>query len=456
MKIPAFITLLTTFCCSNVFAQTNDLIIGDSEISWSDSGWYQVLALPDYRAVCEGGSRCEVEAGQYLVINHTTGMRWAPVIVGSELPGNTGNPDANVTVNGSIISWPDDGWYQVQSLSDYSVFCEGTRFCDVPVGDYVVINHTTGERTEPVSVTVDSSTETSPRPLVANGVISWADDGWYQVQDAISYSTICEGGSTCSVQAGQYIVINLTTGMRWEDVDVSGGTTVLSEPVRTFLHELVQTAAIPVYELNLSSLSGTEIDPALLGCAQPADVRNPPLTAYYGSLNCVDMPLYLVRQSFHGFIQIDQSVFDGFGDAIEAGEQSDGSINCTSAGQAAIETCQLNALTMTIPLVWVQSPSTGSQSCIACGIRPIFGSHIEFDFDQSNILTFTPDAGSASLSVNYRCVLDTSTGSLRESSPVPQATNCLTEMNNLTTRLQEFRLADQLADSVLLSGYLGG
>lgn len=453
MKTPAFIVLLIAFWCSGVSAQNSDLIIGDSEISWSDSGWYQVLALPDYRAVCEGGSRCEVEPGHYLVINHTSGMRWESVLVGSVPPGYASGIETRVAVNGSLVSWPDDGWYQIQSLNDYSVICEGTRFCDVPPGDYVVINHTTGERTEPVSVTAENTTETSPRPTVANGVISWADDGWYQVQDAFSYMNLCEGGSTCSVQAGQYIVINLTTGMRWEDIQVGNEATVLGEPAQAFINELVQTAAIPLYELNLGWISGTEINPLVLDCAQPADVRNPPLAAYYGSLNCVDGPLYLRPQSFDGLIQLNQAVFDDFGYAVEAGAQSDGSINCVGAGYAAIEPCRLNALSITIPLVWVQSPNTGTPSCIACGIRPILGNHIEFDFDRSNTLVFTPDPGSAALSVNYRCELDISNGSLRESSPVLQGTNCLAEMNDLTRRLQEFRLAKRLANSFLLTGY---
>jgi hypothetical protein len=298
-------------------------------------------------------------------------------------------------------------------------------------------------------VIVESTAETSPRPIVSNGVISWADDGWYQVQDANSYTNVCEGGSTCSVQPGQYIVINLTTGMRWEDVQVGGDASVLNEPVQAFLHELVQTAATPLYELNLSELSGTETNPELLDCAQPADVRNPPLTAYYGSLNCVDVPLLLRRQSVNSFIQLDRAVFDGFSDAVETGTQIDGSVNCVIAGSATMEDCQMNALSMTIPLIWVQLPNTGATSCIACGISPTFGNRIEFDFDQSNILVFTPDPGSASLSIDYRCELDISNGSLREASLVSRSINCLTEMNNLTKRLQEFRLTDRLTNSIL-------
>jgi hypothetical protein len=46
-------------------------------------------------------------------------------------------------VNGNEISWPDDGWYQVQDTADYSSVCEGGRSCTVEPGTYVVINHST-------------------------------------------------------------------------------------------------------------------------------------------------------------------------------------------------------------------------------------------------------------------------------------------------------------------------
>ena len=59
------------------------------------------------------------------------------------------------TVEGQTIVLPDDGWYQVQSRPDYREICAAVSSCEVPVGRYIVINHTTGERFEDVQVGLD-------------------------------------------------------------------------------------------------------------------------------------------------------------------------------------------------------------------------------------------------------------------------------------------------------------
>ncbi len=59
---------------------------------------------------------------------------------------------ATPTVNGDTISWPDDGWYQVQDEQTYTEVCGGTRSCTVTPGSYVVINHSTGERFKDITV----------------------------------------------------------------------------------------------------------------------------------------------------------------------------------------------------------------------------------------------------------------------------------------------------------------
>jgi len=124
-------------------------------------------------------------------------------------PGPTPSNTSGVVVNGTTISWPDDGWYQVQQAGDYQTVCEGGRSCTVNPGEYVVINHATNERTE-VSV------QGAPlNGIEVNGtVISWPNDGWYQIQRTSDYSTVCEGGRTCSVSVDEYVVINHNTGKR--------------------------------------------------------------------------------------------------------------------------------------------------------------------------------------------------------------------------------------------------
>lgn len=154
-------------------------------------------------------------------------------------------------VTGTVISWPDNGWYQVQDANTLESFCQGGRSCDVSVGTYNVINLTTGERFESISVTGDSTTEPPVEPpvippavppvvppvvppagstsvTVEGLTISWPDDGWYQVQDATSFESLCEGGRSCVVSVGTYNVLNLTTGERFESISVTDGST--SEP----------------------------------------------------------------------------------------------------------------------------------------------------------------------------------------------------------------------------------
>ncbi len=188
-------------------------VVTGSEISWPDDGWYQVQTADGLTNICEGTRSCVVEPGRYIVINHTTGERFTRVTV----PASSATD--SVEVNDNTISWPNDGWYQVQTADGLTNLCEGTRFCVVEPGSYIVINHTSGERFTPVTV---PSSHTSDHILVNGHTISWPDDGWYQVQSATTYESFCEGGSSCIVPAGTYNVINLSTGQRHENVLVQG------------------------------------------------------------------------------------------------------------------------------------------------------------------------------------------------------------------------------------------
>ena len=75
---------------------------------------------------------------------------------------------AQPTVNGDTISWPSVGWWQVQSpaTGQYDL-CNSSvdgNSCQVEPGRYVVINHSTGDRFENVSVesSVTVTQELSP------------------------------------------------------------------------------------------------------------------------------------------------------------------------------------------------------------------------------------------------------------------------------------------------------
>lgn len=181
-----------------------------------EDGWYQVQDSDNFQSICNGTLTCDVESGNYIVINHTTGERFESVEVLGEP-----SPVDGVTVNGNQISWPDNGWYQVQDFTTYETVCEGGSECTVPDGNYIVINHTTGKRVEPVLVPSNGNPALDVISVVGNR-ISWPDDGWYQVQDARTFESLCNGESSCTVPAGEYIVINHTTGRRYDGIEVGG------------------------------------------------------------------------------------------------------------------------------------------------------------------------------------------------------------------------------------------
>lgn len=234
---------------------SDSVAVNGGTISWPDDGWYQVQDATTFQTVCEGGTRCEVSPGTYQVINLTTGQRFAGIVVGGSSIPTTPPSSDGFSVTGSTISWPDDGWYQIQSADGSTTVCSGGTSCDVSPGTYLAINHTTGERFEGIVVGGSTGPVTPPvtPPTVVDSVtvsgetISWPDNGWYQVQNATTFQTVCEGGTSCEVPAGTYTVINHSDGSR-QTVDVSeGGST---PPVATETVQVNFEITVPSYVSN--------------------------------------------------------------------------------------------------------------------------------------------------------------------------------------------------------------
>jgi hypothetical protein len=231
-------TALLLFSTATLAAPT----VTGLSISWPDDGWYQVQDQATHTEVCGGGRSCDVAVGSYVVINHSTGERFNDIVVVGE-----GSPTNTVTVAGNTISWPDNGWYQVQDQTTYTEVCGGGRSCDVEVGAYVVINHSTGERLNDIVVVGDDGPTSTV--TVTGNTISWPDDGWYQVQDQTTYTEVCGGGRTCEVEVGSYVVINHSTGERFNDIKVNGGSEVEEPPIQSIFNlldisqDLIVTAA---------------------------------------------------------------------------------------------------------------------------------------------------------------------------------------------------------------------
>ena len=219
------ITVVNTTESPSAQDTANNPVATGGLLSWSDDGWYQVQNAETYLSVCEGGTSCSLPSGRYNVINHTTGERWDGIMVSvDEADTPTMAPSgSDPYLSGNSVYWAADGWYEVQNSSDYSTVCEGGRSCELAPGDYVVINHDLDSRWSFFLEGAVVEPENLVQPPVVNGlVISWSDSGWYQVQSVFDYSTICEGGNTCTVVAGTYNVVNHSTGDRWDNIVVSG------------------------------------------------------------------------------------------------------------------------------------------------------------------------------------------------------------------------------------------
>lgn len=201
--------------------------VAGNTIALPDDGWYQVQDAETFQSLCEGKRSCTVPAGAYIVINHSTGERFENVVVSDE-PDDPGATDVRVT--GNVIELPDNGWYQVQDADTFRSLCEGGRSCTVPAGTYIVINHSTGERFENVLVGEAPGNPGGDTVTVSGNVISMPDDGWYQVQNAETFQSLCEGKRTCAVAAGTYTVINHSTGERFENIVVEDDAPPVNPP----------------------------------------------------------------------------------------------------------------------------------------------------------------------------------------------------------------------------------
>ena len=221
---------------SNRVDSSNVINIEGNKISWPDDGWYEVQSATSHNTMHEGGRSAEMPSGSYHVINHTTGERFKDIQIGPAATTATSPEPTNnsaIKVDGNKISWPDDGWYEVQSATSFNTMSEGGLSAEMPSGSYNIINHTTGERFKGIQIGPETTIATSPdrsnngAVKVDGSKITWPDDGWYEVQSAESYNTVSEGGISATLPHGTYTVINHTTGEKYENVAVgsSGQTT---------------------------------------------------------------------------------------------------------------------------------------------------------------------------------------------------------------------------------------
>lgn len=200
------------------------LTVTGNIISWPNDAWYQVQNAQTFEIICQGGTQCEVPNGTYTVQWFDfdgTGGGGSRVVVGAPADESLDNESFRDTlsVDDGVITWSVNGWYQVQDAVLFETICNGENLCAVGPGRYIVVNHSLGLRAE-VNVSLDSDGGIPNGITLNDNKISWPNDGWYQVQDAQTYESICNGGSECQVATGSYVVINHSLGIR-TSVDVT-------------------------------------------------------------------------------------------------------------------------------------------------------------------------------------------------------------------------------------------
>lgn len=154
----------------------------------------------------------------YALAKELNGFASEPVILPGLVLDATDNP---ISVTQDTINWPENGWYSVQSAVDQSIVCEGGIACTVEPGIYTVINHSANIRYDNIAVGVEPVPELGGPITVSGSTLSWPDDGWYRVQSISDDSTVCEGGTSCTVVPGIYVVINLTTDQRFGSIVIN-------------------------------------------------------------------------------------------------------------------------------------------------------------------------------------------------------------------------------------------
>ena len=157
------------FACAAVFISRISFAVDAPQISVTDDtiNWPPIDAITINIHAGDGrwlesipGDKTSWTApanGDYFLVgaDHGDWREWGK---SSTVTIDVGRQTDRIIVNGQTISWPNDGWYQVQNRNSYVTLCEGTRDCTVENGTYIVINHTTKERWEGIVVGAGGST----------------------------------------------------------------------------------------------------------------------------------------------------------------------------------------------------------------------------------------------------------------------------------------------------------
>ena len=136
--------------------------------------------------------------------------------------------------------------------------------------------------------------------------ISWPDDGWYQVQNATTFNSLCEGGSFCDVEAGEYNVINLTSGQRYENI-VVGSVSQPELPSNDDPQPLPSDSDPVPLPSDDDPVPGTPVDDDPVGGGGTDDLP-PPMVPVLAEPFALPTPPQNPADPFGTFLEIDNEV----------------------------------------------------------------------------------------------------------------------------------------------------
>jgi len=268
-----------------------EITLSGNTISWPDDGWYQVQDSNTYEIICQGGRSCDVEDGDYFVDRFFDGGGNRSTISVGDSPRTAITPESfpdTLSISGKTISWSVDGWYQVLDGNTYAEICNGEASCSVPDdGQYVVINHSLNLR-----AIVFAGESSSGSVTVTGNTISWPDDGWYQVQNAETFVSVCEGGTSCEVQPGSFIVINHTSGERFDvevksgPVEPTDGQAINAANAESLIRQVFKVLNGTAYDSRLISAGSIDFDNSGLSIVSEAKPDNPDNTTRERTYSC--------------------------------------------------------------------------------------------------------------------------------------------------------------------------
>lgn len=269
---------------------------------------------------------CDVPPGDYRVINLTLDRRYSnvPVWSDNELAMRVQFGDLDIT--GNLIGWPDHADYIVtdtrhdlfktgeEGIYSYITVCDSQAYFQAPPCE---LHDSTFLAQEQASGNYTNLAVKDSIVAIENNFIL-PRDGWYQVQYALTYESICEGSLTCNVETpGTFNIINLSTGVRVENfsIDYTTGEPAMPERLTRFAALMEQANYPDTLQTEDFTLFVQLVDDASENFTAGSDTRYVPLPGYVlMSDRSADMTNTSIRQGpFDGDTHENLCWFELFG-----------------------------------------------------------------------------------------------------------------------------------------------